>query len=229
MIAAGILAIALATGPTQSIADRAALEPANSDRPEVVATYNELQKKTARDRARAFGQLDHGMQAAVWRHHLVNALTNHPEFTAAQREVIDYALSLLSADLFGIQHSDPTWQQKVAPQILELETRAKDIFPPSLARELFAQLGPDAPAASQPAFPQQPSADPTRRPQSKGMGDVIGGTCQCSTYSDYCDTFLHSGSGAYCNEGFCFRDGSRCGTLFQFECDGMCMTPPQPL
>jgi hypothetical protein len=229
MFATAILVFALGAGPTQSIDRSTTVEQVNSDRPDIVATYNDLQKKTARDRAHAFGQLDREMQSAVWRHHLANALANHREFTAAQREVIDYALRLLSPDLFGIQHSDPAWHEKVAPRLLELETRAKDIFPPTLARELFAQLGPDAPAGSQSAFPQQPSADPTHRPQSKGMGDVIGGTCQCSTLSDYCDTLLNYGSGSYCNEGFCFKAGDKCGTLLLFECDGMCMSPPQPL
>ena len=228
MLAAGILVFALATGPTQSIDRSTTVEPVSSDRPDIVATYEDLQKKSARDRAHAFGRLDHEMQAAVWRHHLVNALASHPEFTAAQREVIDYALTLLSPDLFGIQRSDPAWQQKVALRVLELETRAKDIFPPSLARELFAQLGPDAPAASQSASSQRPP-DPSRRPPSKGMGDVIGGTCECSTDSDYCDTGLHYGGGYYCNPGFCFSGGNKCGTLFLFECDGMCMSPPRPL
>ncbi len=185
--------------------------------------YDELLSKTVTERKSTFAQMSCPMKSSVWTRHLLTTLAEHPELTTTQREVIQYALSILRPQLFEIGPSDMRWKDLVDQPLRQLKTRALAAFPPALARELFFQMGPD-----------QPRPETTTAPSSTGSGsfvglkvsplDVIGGPCTCTAVSDWCDT---SGLGvSSCVHGACFTSEHGCGTLWVYGCYGKCKSIP---
>ncbi|MCF6169490.1 MAG: bacteriocin fulvocin C-related protein [Bacteroidales bacterium] len=66
----------------------------------------------------------------------------------------------------------------------------------------------------------------SQRSNDKGEGSYkdtpSGGACQCSTTSDWCD-FGGGGTGACVEDSYnCNRTSLGCGTLWSYECDGLC-------
>lgn len=66
---------------------------------DVRRTYEELQAKPGRQRVQRLAEMPSDMQSAVWIHHLIKLLGEHPEFTTDQRVLIQEGLSLLTPDL----------------------------------------------------------------------------------------------------------------------------------
>jgi hypothetical protein len=201
---------------------------------DVPRTYEALLSKNVRERARTFASLSPSMKSAVWAHHLLAALAQHPEFTSEQRAVIQLALSLLSPELYEIDQFDPRRLDLVESPVQQLTERVKAVFKPNVALELFGQLGPteaQAGVASDSTDTDSLSLSSKQRaitPSRKLQPSPNSPTCECSTASDYCDT---SGLGIY----YCANipgvtdcsfksDWPACGTLWVYGCNGMCVS-----
>src|SRR5258708_2896228 len=153
---------------------------------DVVRNYELLQAMPVKDRTQSVGQLPSQMKAAVWAHHLLSTLSQHPEFTSEQRAVIQDALAIMSPELFDIDQSSPNWADLVDKPLRQLAQRAKAVFPPKQARELFVQLGPEVrPERIHGRIPSTSLSPTTVRAPSAGKGitplDVVYvPTCSCS-------------------------------------------------
>jgi hypothetical protein len=192
-------------------------------------TYEELQSKSVRERARALELLPASMRSAVWSHHLLTTLAQHPEFTGEQKAVIQFGLAIMTPQLFEVERSDTHWAELVDQPLRELARRAKAAFGPKVARELFVHLGPDAVppgTVEEEAGGVNPAAGKTLSTLRIIIPRdiVIVPTCACSTEDDYCDT---SGLGFYyCQQGSCWSSMSGCGTFLRYPCNGMCASVP---
>ena len=59
-------------------------------------------------------------------------------------------------------------------------------------------------------------------------GTETGGTCKCSTSSDWCDGFSGSDLGD-CKSGGCTASSMGCGTGWVSDCDGLCKLKTNPI
>ncbi|HEX8411562.1 MAG TPA: bacteriocin fulvocin C-related protein [Thermoanaerobaculia bacterium] len=191
---------------------------------DAVEIYDDLLAIPARDRGKLLDAYGSATQAAVWEHHLLAVLTRYPEFTDAQRDVIQDALALLTPQFFEIEASDQRWSNVVDAPLQDITARARRLFPASVARELFLDLGPrdgnrQAPAACR--DPEHPTANDANHVQQRSPRPTPNTAyCECSTSSDWCDG---SGIGVYyCQQGGCYFRSSGCGTFWQYACTGMC-------
>lgn len=155
--------------------------------------YSELLAVHARDRSILLATYDSVTKAAVWRHHLLNVLAEHPEFDEAQRAVIMDALALLTPQFFDIDLSDPRWPAEVDAPLQEITDRAQQLFPRAIARAIFVDLGPREgtrkirsnscpPDPEEPAMRDENSADARGTPRPT----PTMGYCECSSISDWC-------------------------------------------
>ena len=179
---------------------------------DVSRTYEDLLSMSTKERVRSFTQMQASMKSAVWAHRLRVALAEHPEFTIEQRTVVQEALNLLTSRFYDIDHSSPEWADAVDAPLRRLADRAKAAFGVSLARELFTQLGPES-TVSRPAAITKPQ-------------DVIPfpnlPSCNCSSESDWCNALNTNYFYYYCLLGGCYASAGGCGTLWRYDCVGMC-------
>lgn len=171
---------------------------------DVVRTYDELRSMPRTSRTQALARMPSSAQSAIWTHHLLTTMVQHPEFTTEQRAVIQEALSLLTPELFEIDPSNRRWVDVVDLPLRRLKERAITAFPDrAFARDLFTQLGPDSellqPATGRPRSIQTNSED-----------------CSCNVISDWCYT------GFACKNTWCNFKNAGCGTLLRYSCDGLC-------
>lgn len=187
--------------------------------------YDEMLSVHARDRGTILEPYSSGTKAAVWTHHLLTVMGNHPEFTTEQRAVITDALKVLTPELFEVEQSDPRWRTVVDAPLRAITIRAQRLFSAPLARELFLDLGPregSRQVQSDCRYPENPTAKEDQRVDLRSLRPATNDTpyCQCSTSSDYCDS---SGIGLYyCKGGGCYFKSSGCGTFWQYACTGLC-------
>jgi hypothetical protein len=172
---------------------------------------------TKAERMAMYGPLSSSMKSALWIHHVETALAEHPDYTPAQRLVLQEAVALFTPELFDIQPSDPEWTDRVDRPLQELTRRAKEAFGVLGAGQLFAHLGPvirrPAPVSGTMAA-HSSSARPI--PMTADLPQ-----CECSTTSDYCA--WEWGSDFSCVGGGCYWGMNwGCGTLERYRCDGMC-------
>jgi len=188
----------------------------------VEETYRELLALKARDRSQSYRQLSSRMKADIWAHHLLSSLAQHPEYTREQRDVIQYALSLVSPGFFELEPSSPNWREVVDRPLQQLTHRAKAVFEPTAARELFVQLGPNAAVNS-----GSPANDALHFKilHPRPLDVVVVPTCECASQSDWCNDNPTYYPPVYssCRPGFCWASTSGCGTFFRYPCDGMCV------
>lgn len=171
---------------------------------DVVRTYDELRSMRRPARTQLLAQMPSAAQSAIWAHHLLTTLVQHPEFSLEQRAVIQEALSLLTPELFEIDHSNPRWADVVDLPLRRLKQRAMAAFPDrAFARDLFTQLGPDSELS-------QPSSGRPRSIQTNAE------PCTYSVDSDWCYT------GFACKNAWCNFTGAGCGTLLLYPCEGLC-------
>ena len=201
----------------------AALQPRHSILREVEAgrAYAELRSMKVRERTAALQQLPAAMQSAVWAHHLLTALAEHPELTPEQRAVVQEGLALMTPELFAIDSASPQWSQLVDEPLRRFTERAKKAFPPRMARELFTQLGPEPRQASimeRYASSRRAASRTSGSPRITQLGDFP--PCECNTVSDWCD--FSGFDYLECRNTWCNYSPTGCGTLLRYACEGMC-------
>ncbi|HUR81166.1 MAG TPA: bacteriocin fulvocin C-related protein [Thermoanaerobaculia bacterium] len=190
-------------------------------------TYDELQELAVPDRAAAVRQLPAESQASLWNEHLLRELAAHPEFSGEQRAVIQEAFALLTPQMFAVERSDARWAEEVGQPLERFTERARQLFEPRVARELFTQMGPAVrdsartPPRERSMWMPRKSASSSRRVATNEFP-----RCQCSIISDWCTD--SSGLGMiYCAQtGGCYFTSTGCGTFFQYACNGMCRDRP---
>src|SRR5258708_24716409 len=118
---------------------RLAVEP-----PDVAREYEHLASQPFESRRHLFAALPSSMKSALWVHHLLSAVTTHPEFTAEQQSVIYDAIRLLSPALY---ETDPATGRK---DLHDLTLHAQRLFSPDVALSLFVEIGSAIPIAGAP-------------------------------------------------------------------------------
>ena len=184
--------------------------------------YAELRSMKVRERTAALRQLPAGMQSAVWAHHLLTVLAENPELTPEQHAVVQEGLALMTPELFAIDSESPQWSQLVHEPLLRFTERARKVFPPRMARELFTQLGPEPRQASvmeRYAASRRTVANRTSgSPRLTTLNDAP--PCECSVPSDWCD--LSGFDYLECRNMWCVFAPTGCGTFGRYACEGLC-------
>lgn len=176
------------------VADEQAAPASNvtrEDAPGAARVYDGLLQKRLEERQTAFTQLSSPQKSAVWAHHLLTALAEHPEFTNEQRAVIQYALSVLTPTFAEIDPADPQWDLVVDQPLRELERRASAVFTRKQMVHLFGQLGPQRVGSSDasPTPTDNTRFSSTGRPGHIAPQEVIPvPQCHCNTSADFCDS-----------------------------------------
>lgn len=209
---------------------RLAVEPADVRR-----EYEHFASEPLESRRHRFAALPSSMKSAVWVHHLLRAVTTHPEFTAEQRSVIYDALRLLSPSMYDT-HSLATDEA-----VHDLTMRAQLLFPRDVALAVFVEIGSDIPfaAASEAGIELNRAtanriegdqrALPKRDAKSQPPVRATAMNCSCSVFSDWCAVAQWPGSGWSCHLADCTRKEYACGTLSNYTCNGICVyTNPDP-
>lgn len=222
MLNAIVLSLAIAdrlqhTIRTNAVSPPAAALPSDAATEDVSYLYEMLLREPISSRSRQLSALPGATQAAIWARHLTRALAQHPEFSAAQRAVIQEALTVLTPQMFLIDSEDPRWAMQVDMPLRILTQHARALFPLSLAREIFAQLGPDDAVQSMESCTFDQPSQSVRRPVKRldALPD-----CSCSSVSDYCGLMFH------CVNGGCTWTHHGCGTFFVYGCTGQCTQYP---
>lgn len=137
-------------------------------------------------------------KSVLWRKHFTTEITKHPELTTSQREVLNLAMVIVSADLFRGNLPEPCGAGSV------FRTAAEDAFKdaPMLRIEIFGQ-----PAEPLPKFAHRKSSD-----------DWPDCECNQSSWCNSCSCIECGGKGNY----RCVGHSSGCGCFWQSSCDAMC-------
>jgi len=209
---------------------RLAVEP-----PDVGPEYEHLASAPWESRRHLFAAFPSSMKSAVWAHHLLRAVTTHPEFTAEQRSVIYDAIRLLSPERYDT-HSAATREA-----VENLSMRAQLLFPRDVALAVFVDVGSAIPFAAAPEAGADLNRERANRTESdrrdlpkrdatsqRPPAKVMGMDCDCSVFTvNWCAARL--GTGWECHLTSCNFTDFGCGFLGMTGCDGICTyTNPDP-
>ncbi|HEV2722884.1 MAG TPA: bacteriocin fulvocin C-related protein [Thermoanaerobaculia bacterium] len=203
---------------------RLAAEP-----PDVAREYEHLASEPFESRRHLFGLLPSSMKSAVWVHHLLRAVTTHPEFTAEQRSVIYDAIRLAAPAHY---EADPATVRK---DLDDLTLRAQRLFSGDVVLHLFLEIGSDIPSPTAPEPRVEPNgaganrtegdqrALPNREAKLRPPARATGWDCDCSLWStiDWCA--LRNGANWDCHSSMCDLKSFGCGALLMDYCDGTCV------
>lgn len=211
---------------------RLAIEP-----PDVAREYEHLASDPFESRIHVFRALSSSMKSAVFVHHLLSAVTTHPEFTAEQRSAIYDAIRLLSPKLYEIDSA------AARQDVNDLTLRVQRLFPRDVALALFVEIGSAIPSIA--ARPEDGALNREDTSGSATKGDQralrkgdqtahrptikpMDWQCDCSVFSDWCA--IRRGANWSCHATGCAPVYSSCGTLLTFDCTGLCVyeEPPPP-
>jgi len=200
--------------------------------PDVTRQYGSLASEPFESRAHLFAVLPSSMKSAVWTHHLLIAITNHPEFSVEQRSLIYEAIRLLSPELYETSASEGH-SSAVFETVHDFTRRAQLLFPRNVALALFVEVGSAIPI---PAHPERGVVALSRESTSGSATESDRRTlkrdgiaprpikitpqawnCSCSVASDWC------GMGFECTSAGCQVEYSNCGTFLLFDCNGVCV------
>lgn len=196
--------------------------------------YERLASAPSESRRHLLAALPNSLKSAVWAHHLLLAITTHPEFTAEQRSVIYDGIRLLSPALYE-GHLATTRKD-----LNDLTLRARRLFSPDVALSLFVEIGsaipesrvalnesttPSLAEGDQGALPKR-DENARRFPRPKPMAL----DCSCSVWNDWCAVAQFPGAGWSCTLANCnLKENPGCGLLGAYTCDGLCVyTAPPP-
>lgn len=190
---------------------------------DVAGAYEALLSKSIRERAAEVEQMPPPRRAAIWTHHFLSYLATHPELTDEQRAVIQDAILLMTPQLFALDPSSPEWTETVDKPLQGIAQRARRVFSPALARELFVHLGPEPPSKSILERVNGGEQGSAQQGGSRSRRPVVtdAPSCECSIQSDWCS--FEWGMPMKCVQGGCYFTTSGCGTLFRYACNGMCL------
>jgi hypothetical protein len=213
---------------------REAMHRLSVEPPEVARQYERLASEPFRSRAHMFYVLPSSMKSDLWAHHLLTAVTNHPEFTAEQRSLIHEAIRLMSPELYAAAMSEGDSATPLEA-VHDLTRRAKQLFPRNVALALFVEIGSPIPIATHPESGVALNRESTTGSATEGdqralKGDGIAPRpikvtpeawkCSCSVVDDWC------GYGMECTSAGCQIDYSNCGTFLLYDCNGVCVSSP---
>lgn len=183
---------------------------------ETVRDYHSLSALKMPERRKAFASLPSESKSGLWRVHLKLYLSQHPELTEAQKEVIQEGIRLATPQLFQTSLKSPEWQAQVNEPLQRLTKAALEAFPPETAKEIFTVLGEKEETPEEDASPLSSNSLSSVRlvPAKLGRSAPSIPSCNCSMSSDWC--YAHS-----CRYAGCELTDF-CGTLWVYLCNGMC-------
>jgi hypothetical protein len=192
------------------------VDHATTDAAEAISVYESIATATGEHQKELYRTLSSGVQAEVWRIHLVQYLVAHRELTDSQKTVIRDAMALLRDESFEVGIASPQFAERLA----QLDARSKKVFGLAEAKAIFEELGSAPDSADIDTRSPHPVLQPrSLHPvlQSTSPGPVVQQLgCTCSTISDYC------GYDWECFYGECISRPDGCGIFWQYACTGLC-------
>lgn len=149
------------------------------------------------------------VRSQVWQMHLTLYLSQHPELTEPQKNLVRAAMAFATPDLFGLSSSHPDWETKVAVPAGVFTQRAFQLFPLPVAQEIFSHIG--IPEESSPVGQEQLESIITE-----------GGSCGCS--STFWDCSWLTGESCLTKGTDCEVTDGGCGFLGLSDCVGICFS-----
>jgi hypothetical protein len=196
------------------------VDHATTDAAEAISVYESIAMASGADQKELYRTLSSGVQAEVWRIHLLQYLVAHRELTDLQKTVIRDAMALLRDESFEVGIASPQFAERLA----QLDARAKTVFGIAEAKAIFAELGSAPDSADVDTRSPHPVLQPrSLHPvlQSTSAGPVVQSLgCSCSTISDFCSP------GSACVYGDCISRPEGCGVFWQYACTGRCYPFP---
>jgi hypothetical protein len=172
------------------------------------------------------------MKSALWVHHLLSAVTIHPEFTAEQLSVIYDGIRLLSPALYE------THSAAALNAVHDLTLRAQRLFSGDVALSLFVEIGsaiPSAPEAGVELNRESTSrsriegALPKHDENARRPVRPMAMDCGCSVWDDWCPKTHYFDPNWSCHLTNCNYKLDGCGAFGAYSCNGICVyTPPAP-
>lgn len=218
--------------PDTTVEFREAIHRLAVESPDVGRQYERLASEPFEPRAHLFTVLPSSTKSALWTHHLLIAVTNHPEFSGAQRSLIYDAIRLLSPELYETSTSEGN-SSAAFEGIHDLTRRVQLLFPRNVALALFVEIGSAIPIEAPPergVALNRESANGFATASDQGSlrkRDEIAPRpmkikpaawkCSCSVASDWCGAFFE------CTSAGCEVEYSNCGTFLLFDCNGVCV------
>lgn len=179
---------------------------------ELPTTLAEMSALPVSYRRAAFRLLPKTTKISLFREHLEGFATPTSNLTERQKEFVREVAAELEV------HFDANYSGPDSP----LDLRIRELFDVRTAREVFASLGPDDPAMSGPRLGDKPVSALFAR--LDGVVDLVFPPqtypdCSCASGSNWCGgstpkCYLPELSDCVVTWG--------CGTLFLYECDGLC-------
>lgn len=167
-------------------------------------TYDGISQFPLNYRKAIYATLGPETRSLLWQQHLELYLAeNSDNLSEAQRDALLEAIQLTTPDTFRMaKDKDNRRYRQIQQRVSAFEERARAAFGAE-AGAIFATLGPSGEVVPGQRSIQQKYVTPY---------------CNCSDQSDYCDDW---GRGV-CNLGGCVKRPEECGTLWIFDCDGLC-------
>lgn len=139
----GLALLLLASGVAQVQAASICNQPLDKlASPEASFTTGEISNlDVAHSRLNAFNSLTAKERSVVWGQAFSAFLTEHPDLTAEQQNILWELIELGNPELFAIQEGDSRWSRDVVEPVADLVARAQKAFPPKLLRETPIQRG----------------------------------------------------------------------------------------
>lgn len=113
----------------------------NGTEQEATRLYNAFSSLSMTERKDFYRSLTSEAKSGLWRTHLKSYLSNHPNLTEKQKEVIQSAITLLTPQLFETTEGSPDFEAKVHEALERLKQQFLAVFPREVVRELLEILG----------------------------------------------------------------------------------------
>lgn len=193
---------------------------------DILTMYYDISALPLKKRKASFSNATPNKKSELWRTHLAFFLVKRPNLDEWQTQVILSAMSLATPEYFAVQSGDAAWKAKVQEPSRTLEAQIINAFSWEDAAKIFATLGDDVQSAKSSAsvllrsisyIPLSDHGPYMQWTHSRFLAQdmaVEGGSCQCSTESDWCPI------SGYCNGSNCNPTQSGCGTLWSYPCNG---------
>jgi len=194
--------------------------------------YYDISALPIAERKASFRNASSNDKSNLWRTHLALFFVKRPELNDWQKQVVLAAMSLVTPEYFEVRPSSPSWRTKVRDPLRSLEEQMLAAFPFEDAARMFATLGDDTVTAkigptyagsfllSSINYKQLSDAGPSKERTGAQFVNQdrtrTGGSCTCSTQSDWCPL------SGYCHSTTCTPTESGCGTFWTYSCDGGC-------
>lgn len=223
---------AFAVFPKEEVADIFAETASEKTDDDILKMYYDISALSIAERKASFRNASSNDKSSLWRTHLALFFVKRPELNEWQKQVVLAAMSLVTPEYFEVRPGSPSWRTKVRDPLRSLEEQILAVFSFEDAAKMFATLGDDTVAAkTTPTYADSFLLSSINYKQlsdaglSKGRTGVrfvnqdrtrTGGSCTCSTQSDYCPI------SGYCHGTSCTPTESGCGTFWTYSCDGAC-------